>query len=74
MINLNNLPPNYSKSKFLCPFCNQNLFVVNYEEEKNLRIYCGDELNKCCIGSNEGGWGKNENEAYEILKLKLAFR
>jgi hypothetical protein len=48
--------------------------VVNYEEEKNLRIYCGDELNKCCIGSNEGGWGKNENEAYEILKLKLAFR
>jgi hypothetical protein len=55
-----------------CPMCkNPLVFKAIYG---GIQIWCPNSNEICpCVGANDGGFGKNEKAAFEILTQKLSF-
>ena len=63
---------NATVSQFNCPKCKNPLLYT--EKNSGIQIWCPNSNEICpCKGANEGGFGKNEKAAFEILTQKLNF-
>ena len=63
------MPNEWDVTEFECPSCHKPL--VSSPDLTGRQLWCpyGDCVN---IGANEGAHGKNDKEAFEILKIKLS--
>ena len=62
---------NFKLTEFKCPVCNN--FLYSKSNNNNLiSVWCGSP-NCPSVAANEGGWGKNELAAYNIMMEKMRF-
>lgn len=62
------IPENWAKTKFNCPICKQSLYAIN--DPNSHTVWC--PWGNCpSIGTNEGGHGKTELKAVEVLMAKM---
>ncbi len=59
-------------TEFNCPVCKNPLVFRGLDG--GIKIWCPNPMSVCpSIGTNEGGFGKKEADAFKVLTEKLSF-